>query len=77
LMRVVAAGVLAALAGLHLVPELRPLAGLAARTAVTTGVFAALLALSGFLRQTERAFAAETWATMRRRLPIAPKSADG
>ncbi len=73
LARVIAAGTLAALAGLHLVPELRPLAGLAARTAVTTGVFVVLLSLSGFLRKTERAFAAETWAAIRRRLPAAPR----
>ena len=65
--RVVVAGVLAALAGLWLVPAWPPLAGLIARALVTSGVFAALLAVSGFLRKTERAFVAETIAGLRRR----------
>jgi O-antigen/teichoic acid export membrane protein len=65
--RVVIAGVIAALAGLWLVPAWPPLAGLIVRTLVTGGVFAALLAMSGFLRKSERAFVAETIASLRRR----------
>jgi O-antigen/teichoic acid export membrane protein len=64
--RIVAAGVLAAVAGLQLVPGWPPLAGLAARSVVTTGVFALLLAATGFFRRTERAFAAEMIARWRR-----------
>ena len=67
LARVIAAGIVAALAGLWLVPALPPLAGLAARTVVTTAVFGALIAVSGFMRRGERAFLAELIATLRRR----------
>jgi hypothetical protein len=55
LIRVVAAAVIAALAGLSL-PEMRPVISLAARVGVTAATFAALLWISGFLRPTERAF---------------------
>ena len=67
LTRVVAAGAVAALAGLWLVPAWPPLAGLVARTLVTTGVFGALVAVSGFMRRSERAFAVELIAGLRRR----------
>jgi O-antigen/teichoic acid export membrane protein len=76
LARVIAAGVVAALAGLWLVPEWRPIVGLMTRTLVTVSVFAVLLAASGFLRQTERAFAAETIAALRRRAPRVPATAE-
>jgi len=71
--RVLAAGVIAALAGLWLVPAWPPFIGLVARTGVTAAVFAGLLAASGFLRNTERAFVAETMAALRRRAPAGPK----
>jgi O-antigen/teichoic acid export membrane protein len=67
IVRIVAAGVIAALAGLWLVPAWPPLAGLAARALVTLATFAALVAVSGFLRRSERAFAAELIAGFRRR----------
>ena len=70
--RVVAAGVIAALAGLWLVPDWPPLAGLAARALVTVATFAVLVAMSGFLRRSERAFAAELIAALRRRAAKAP-----
>ena len=73
IVRVLAAGVIAALAGLWLVPAWPPIVGLIARTAVTAAVFAGLLAASGFLRNTERAFVAETIATLRRRAPAGLK----
>lgn len=71
--RVVGAGVLAAVAGLWLVPAWPPIAGLFARAIVTTAVFGALLAATGFLRKTERAFMAELIAGLRRRLPAGSK----
>lgn len=67
LTRIVLAGVLSTVAGLWLVPALTPVAGLILRTLVTTSVFAALLAVSGFMRKTERAFLAEVGAGLRRR----------
>jgi len=70
--RVIASGVIAALAGLWLVPAWPPLAGLIGRATVTVGTFAALIAVSGFLRRTERAFAAELIAGLRRRTAKAP-----
>jgi O-antigen/teichoic acid export membrane protein len=54
LVRVVLAGVVAAAAGVML-PDMAPLTGLLARGATTTVIFAAWLALNGFLRPTERA----------------------
>jgi O-antigen/teichoic acid export membrane protein len=73
LLRVLASGVIAAMAGLWLVPAWPPIIGLIARTGVTAAVFAGLLAASGFLRHTERAFVAETIAALRRRAPGGPK----
>jgi O-antigen/teichoic acid export membrane protein len=67
LARVVAAGVVAALAGLYVGPFPRPIFGVAGRMLTTVVVFAALLAASGFLRKTERAFATEVWTSLRRR----------
>jgi len=76
LARVAAAGAVGAVAGLWLVPAWPPMAGLVARALVTTAVFAVLLAASGFLRRTERAFIAETIASFRRRTTDS-KGADG
>jgi O-antigen/teichoic acid export membrane protein len=56
--RVLVAGVLAAQAGLWLVPDWPALPSVVARTAVVLATFAALLLASGFLRKTERAFLA-------------------
>jgi O-antigen/teichoic acid export membrane protein len=66
LVRVVVAGVAAALAGLAL-PALPPWLGLLARGATTTVTFAAVLALTGFFRPTERAFLRELRQRARRR----------
>ncbi len=76
LARVVTAGVVAAVAGLWFVPAWPPIAGLVVRGFVTTVVFATLLAASGFLRRTERAFAVEMIASFRRRMPAGLKGAD-
>lgn len=70
--RVIAAGVIAALAGLWVVPALTPLAGLIARAMVTVATFGVLIAISGFLRRSERAFAAELIASFRRRSVKSP-----
>lgn len=59
LSRVAASGVLAALAGVWLVPEVPAWAGLLLRGALTVAAFAGLLAISGFFRKTERAFVRE------------------
>jgi hypothetical protein len=65
--RVVAAGTVAALAALWLVPAWPPLISLAARLLVTCGTFVGLLAASGFFRRSERAFVAEIVSKLRRR----------
>lgn len=65
LLRIVAAGVLAALAGLWL-PAMPALAGLLARGVVTSAVYIGLLWLSGFLRASERAFLSEVLRRLRR-----------
>jgi O-antigen/teichoic acid export membrane protein len=75
LIRVVACGTLAVLAALWLVPPMPPLAALALRAALTVGAFAALLAVSGFFRKTERAFISELIARLRRR-SITPSDAN-
>lgn len=53
--RLVGAGLVAAAAGLAL-PALSPLVGLLARGAMVVGIFGILLATTGFLRPSERAF---------------------
>jgi O-antigen/teichoic acid export membrane protein len=70
--RVIASGVIAALAGLWLIPAWPPLAGLITRALVTIAIFGVLIAISGFLRRTERAFAAELIAGLRRRTSKTP-----
>jgi O-antigen/teichoic acid export membrane protein len=72
LVRVVACGVLAALAALYLPPALPPLAALGLRILITVGTFGGLLALSGFFRKSERAFAVELAKRLRKRAPVAP-----
>ena len=74
--RVLTAGVLAALAGLWLVPDWPVLASLVARTLVVLATFAALLLASGFLRKTERAFLIEMQGRWRRNRPAAVPEAD-
>ncbi|MEO8480729.1 MAG: lipopolysaccharide biosynthesis protein [Acidobacteriota bacterium] len=71
LARVIAAGVLASIAGLVL-PSMPPLAGLAARGLTTVVVFVGVLWMSGFLRGSERAFVREVWTRVRRRRPLGP-----
>ncbi len=66
LARVLAAGVLAALAGLWL-PAMPPLAGFLARGTTTTASFAAVLWMTGFFRPTERAFVREVLTQVRAR----------
>jgi len=75
LVRILAAAVLAALGAIWVVPELPPLLSLLARAGMTMGIFAALLAGTGFLRKTERAFAAEMIGRLRRR-KMAPDDAN-
>jgi O-antigen/teichoic acid export membrane protein len=64
--RVVAAGVVSVLAARWLVPAMPPAWGLVAHGAVTVAVFVGLLAATGFLRATERAFIHEAIARARR-----------
>jgi O-antigen/teichoic acid export membrane protein len=72
LLRVVACGILAALAALWLPPALPPLAGLGLRMLLTVGTFGALLALSGFFRKSERAFIVELATRLRKRAAAVP-----
>jgi O-antigen/teichoic acid export membrane protein len=65
--RIVLSAVTAAACGVWLVPPMRPILGVLVRGGVTTGVFAALLWLSGFFRPTERAFLREMTSRLRRR----------
>ena len=67
LLRVFVAGVAASLAGLWLIPDVGPVAGLLLRPLTAMMVFVGLLASVGFLRRSERAFAAETLNALRRR----------
>ncbi len=70
--RVVAAGVLAALAARWLVPAWPPVVSLLAHGGITVGAYAVLLWMSGFLRSSERAFLREISNRFRR-----PASRDG
>jgi len=67
LARVIAAGALATVAAMLIVPAWTPLASLATRLAITLVGFGALLAVSGFFRKTERAFLQEVLSRLRRR----------
>ena len=60
LTRIVAASAIAAAAGLWLVPDLPPLAGVLVRTSIAAAVYLGLLWVGGFLRPTERGFLRET-----------------
>jgi O-antigen/teichoic acid export membrane protein len=70
LARVIAAGALAAAAGLWAVPEWPPVAGVLARAIVTGGVFGTILVATGFFRRSERAFLTEVLAGWRRRRAV-------
>jgi len=74
IVRVIAAGVMAALAA-RMVPDMPPLAGLVVRGLTTVGVFVGLLGLSGFLRASERAFVCEQWQRRRPRASVPPTEA--
>ena len=74
--RVLVSGVLAALAGLWLVPAWPALVALPVRMIVVVGTFALLLLASGFLRKTERAFLVEMRGRWRRNTPAAVPEAD-
>jgi hypothetical protein len=67
LIRLVVAGVAAALAALWLVPALPPVAGLIARGVTCIAVYGMLLWITGFFRATEIAFLREIIARFRRR----------
>jgi len=67
LIRLVVAGVAAALAALWLVPALPPVAGLIARGVTCIAVYGVLLWITGFFRATEIAFLREIIARFRRR----------
>jgi O-antigen/teichoic acid export membrane protein len=64
--RLVAAGVLAAGAGLWAVPIVAPLTGVFLRALTVIAAYAALLWLSGFLRASERAFLREASRKLRK-----------
>lgn len=66
ILRVLAAGVAATLAGLWTVAPAWPVFAVLVRAAVGTAVFGILLTLSGFLRPTERAFLSATIARLRK-----------
>jgi O-antigen/teichoic acid export membrane protein len=65
LLRLVAAGAIAAVAGVWAVPTLSPLTALLVRGGVVVAVYAALLWATGFMRPTERAFMKETLRVLR------------
>lgn len=67
LARVLGAGVAASMAGLWLIPDMGPVAGVILRPLAALAVFAGLLGTGGFLRRSERAFAAEALNALRRR----------
>jgi O-antigen/teichoic acid export membrane protein len=76
LARIASAGVIAAAAGLWLVPPLAPLAGLLLRGSLTVMVYVGLLWISGFLRPTERAFLREILGRLRERRTSRPLTSD-
>lgn len=65
LARIAAAGIVAALVPLWIVPAIPPLAGFLVRGTLAVGVYAALLWASGFLRTSERAWLVELTARTR------------
>jgi O-antigen/teichoic acid export membrane protein len=67
LVRVVLAGIVAAVVARWALPAMPALAGFLARGTTTVAVYVGLLWLSGFLRPTERAFLREVAARLRRR----------
>jgi len=69
LARVIAAGVVAAWVGL-LLPPMPAWIGVLARGSATVLTYVALLAVTGFFRPTERAFAREMIERFRRRVPV-------
>ena len=77
LIRIVTAGVLAALAGSWVMPAVHPLVGLVLRAAVACAVYGAVLAATGFFRVGERAFAREVIGRLRRRPAPIPGDLDG
>jgi O-antigen/teichoic acid export membrane protein len=73
--RLVAAGMVAAIVAGWLLPAMPALVGLLVRGTTTVAVYVGLLWLSGFLRPTERAFLREVAARLRRRpAPAAPST---
>ncbi len=64
ILRIVAAAIIAAAAGLAL-PSWAPFPALLARGTVVVGVFTLILGLTGFLRPTERTFLSAAWARAR------------
>ena len=76
LIRVVAAGILAGLAGSWVMPAVHPLMGLVLRAALACAVYGAVLAATGFFRAGERAFAREMIDRLRRRRPAPPGDLD-
>ncbi len=67
ILRVVGAAALAVVVARTVIPEVPPLAGLAARGALTTLTFAAVLWATGFLRRSERAALADLERRWRQR----------
>ncbi len=75
LVRLVLAGVIAAVVAVWVLPAMPAVTGFFVRGTTTVGVYAALLWLSGFFRPTERAFVREMVTRFRRRAPVARLSA--
>ncbi len=67
ILRVIASATVAAVAAIWLVPDMHPLVSFSLRALVTVLTFLLLLAGSGFLRKTERAFALEMLGRLRRK----------
>lgn len=76
IVRIVAAGVMAAVAARAL-PHMHPVAGLILRGITTVAVFVGLLWVTGFLRATERAFLREQLVRRRRRPAVNTTEAPG
>jgi O-antigen/teichoic acid export membrane protein len=70
LARIIAAGAVAAMVGVWLIPELPPFLSAVARTLTVVLVFGALLLVTGFFRRTERAYFLEVVSRFRRRTAI-------
>jgi O-antigen/teichoic acid export membrane protein len=74
ILRVVSAGIVAALSALWIVPDMAPIPSLLARLMTTVATFALALGLTGFFRRSERDFLVEMASRMRRRNAALPNA---